>query len=181
MLTEDFENNLPRAAVVNGGLVLSFPNALTPVLWRHSLGTMDDVSFQLLFEGKLAILVFKTSTGHMKEIARFAGIEEGQKAFNMANDALYAGGQGLLSDGNSIRTGSGVLVNLVVFVLIFALLIGGGYYYYLKQDNTPVSQQPYYQGNAYIEPQAANPPAAQESENTFEPGVPVDVDKMFGE
>ncbi len=182
MLTEDFENNLPRAGVVNGGLVLSFPNALTPVLWRHSLGTMDDIAFQLLFEGKLAILVIKTSTGHMKEIARFASIEEGQKAFHMANDALFAGGHGLLSDGSGANSGSSMLMNIIVFVLMFAILIGGGYYYYQqKATRNVVDYQPqqYYQDEAA--PSRDEDQASQEDENAFAPGVAVDVDKMFGE
>lgn len=175
MLTEEFENKLPRASVINGGLVLSFPNALTPVLWRHSLNTMDDLSFQRLAEGNLSILVIKTATGHLKEVARFASHEEGEKALQMATEALFTGGSAMVANGSvSVRNQSFSFANVIVFLMLAALLIAGAVYY--KKMNTSDIQQ---EQHVYYEQQEENAAPVVSQDRAITPGVAVDVDTLF--
>lgn len=180
MLTEDFEKNMPQARVTHSGLVLSFPNAVTPVLWRGCLDKMDDTSFQLLIEGKLSILALKSSTGHLKEVARFSSHEEGSKAFQLATDALLYGGD---SYAPISASGQGISFwgNVVAFILLL-LLIGGGIFYYVQQtqdkpDATAVItkiEQPTQQK------QVVQTQSEPQQKPEFKPGVAVDVDRLFG-
>lgn len=89
------------AIVVDGKLILSFPNALTPIVWQMDLVDAKSSSFEVVSEGDSFHLATKKQGGQKKDvIAPFATKED-------AVSALMATSQALASAHGQIRQNIG--------------------------------------------------------------------------
>lgn len=76
------------AKVVNDTLVLSLPDAKSPVVWRMELGTIKAAAFELQEKGDDFVLVMKTPKGEAQQIAPFDSRDKALKALMSASQAM---------------------------------------------------------------------------------------------
>lgn len=77
-----------QATVVDGDLVLTLPQALTPVVWRLELGQTKSASFLLEEADKGYALIHKSAHGKAKEIALFSDRDLAMEALMITARAL---------------------------------------------------------------------------------------------
>lgn len=93
-----------NAHVVDGKLILSFPEAITPIVWQIDLSDAKSSSFEVVEEGGRFSLVTKKSGAQKKEtIAPFADRDTAVKALMATSYAL--------SNAHGQIQGSGVIAN----------------------------------------------------------------------
>ncbi|MFK7839322.1 MAG: hypothetical protein AB8B83_03235 [Bdellovibrionales bacterium] len=82
--------NKASASVVDGKLILSFPQAQTPVLWQMDLTQAKSSALEVQKEGKsdICFLALKTQKGEEVKIASFDTREEALNGLLAASDAL---------------------------------------------------------------------------------------------
>ncbi len=81
-----------NASVVDGKLILSFPEAVTPIVWQMDLSDAKSSSFEVIEEGKNFALVTKKQGAQKKEsIAPFTTKEEAIAALMATSSALKNG------------------------------------------------------------------------------------------
>lgn len=85
-------HNDANASVVDGKLILSFPEALTPIVWQMDLSDAKSSSFEVVEEGKNFALVTKKQGAQKKEsIAPFSTKEQAIAALMATSSALKNG------------------------------------------------------------------------------------------
>jgi hypothetical protein len=79
-----------KGQVIDGHLILSFPNATEPVVWRMELDKIGTASFEVKqdTETNTARLVLKPKKGTAEVIAPFATREEAVEALMLASNAM---------------------------------------------------------------------------------------------
>jgi len=85
-------NDDANASVVDGKLILSFPEAVTPIVWQMDLSDAKSSSFEVIEEGKNFALVTKKQGAQKKEsIAPFTTKDEAIAALMATSSALKNG------------------------------------------------------------------------------------------
>lgn len=81
------------ASVVNGKLILSFPNAETPVVWQMDLEKAESCALEIKEDKKTKLfsLVQKTSDDHQNTIASFQDKAQAVSALMSTSAALQKG------------------------------------------------------------------------------------------
>lgn len=92
--------NKSEASVVDGTLVLSLPNALTPVVWRWNLGDVKASALEVREDDDRHKLILKTPRGDVQEVAPFADKDSALKALLVVSQALQ-GAKGQMQAGNA--------------------------------------------------------------------------------
>lgn len=80
--------NNSSARVVDGKLILSFPEALNPIVWQMDLAQAKASALEVRESPKGFSLILKTAKGESAEIAPFAAKEEAVSALMAAARAL---------------------------------------------------------------------------------------------
>lgn len=136
--------NAPSACVVDGTLVLTLPDAVSPVIWRFDLGQAKASAIEVRTEedGMVSRLILKTPKGEVNEIALYAsraaavnalmaigramGAAQGRPRFHApSNDASAMGGEA--AERPAARRGMGraataFVAAALVVALMFAIL-----------------------------------------------------------
>ena len=95
------QGNAASARVVDGKLILSFPQALTPIVWQMDLSDAKSSAFEVIQDNDNYTLISKKQGGQKKDvIAPFAARSE-------AVDALMATSRALENAHGQIRTANG--------------------------------------------------------------------------
>lgn len=78
------------AVIVGGDLVLTFPEALSPVIWRMDIDRMRSSVIEILPQADTAdvLLTVKTTSGESFDIARFADKTKALEAFAQISKAM---------------------------------------------------------------------------------------------
>lgn len=76
------------AKVVNDTLVLSLPDAKSPVVWRMELGEIKAAAFEISQQGEDFILTMKIPKGEKQDIAPFDNKNSAMKALMAASQAM---------------------------------------------------------------------------------------------
>lgn len=161
------------AKVVGDTLVLSLPDARSPVVWRMELGNIKAAAFEIKQDGDAWTLVMKTPKGEAQNIAPYDTKAGAVRALMMASRAMeQAGTRSAANDvGQSSavaaqRKGKGQLVAGIAGVFVLGFLL-----FFLTQ----VGPQP--PGALSATGVAATETAAGGSGTT--PGVPVSADAFL--
>jgi hypothetical protein len=87
--TADFS---PSARVVDGTLVLSLPDAITPIVWRLDLGQAKASALEVrLHDDGTHVLVLRTPKGEIHEIAPYETKDGAVRALMAVSHAMQAG------------------------------------------------------------------------------------------
>lgn len=97
------QQHTSSAKVVDGSLVLSLPDALTPVVWRMELGHVKASAMEVRASDNRYLLVLKTPKGEEHDIAPFESREHAVSALMQIANALEK------ADGRT-KSRSGTLV-----------------------------------------------------------------------
>jgi hypothetical protein len=122
------------ARVVDGKLILSFPDALTPVLWQMDLGEAKASALEVLpGEGASHILTLRTARGESLDIAPFATREEAVQGLMAVSRALEnahgqirpgsSNGPGIRINAPKLKTGGAKNWGVAVLGLLFAFAL----------------------------------------------------------
>lgn len=76
------------AKVVNDTLILSLPDAKSPIVWRMELGSIKAAAFELQQKDSDYMLVMKTPKGEPQQIAPFDSRAKALKALMSASQAM---------------------------------------------------------------------------------------------
>ena len=138
--------NAPSACVVDGTLVLTLPDAVSPVIWRFDLGQAKASAIEVRTEedGMVSRLILKTPKGEVNEIALYAsraaavnalmaigramGAAQSRARFHTpSNDASAMGGEAVERAAPAARRGMGraataFVAAALVVALMFAIL-----------------------------------------------------------
>lgn len=120
------------ARVVDGKLILSYPEALTPIVWQMDLAQAKASALEVRESPKGVSLILKTAKGETTEIAPFATKEEAVAALMAAARALEtahgqirgagaaneAGGAPYAAPAKRSRWTAGILGVLLILVLM---------------------------------------------------------------
>jgi len=79
------------ASVKDGHLILSLPEADSPILWRKDLKEIGSATFQIKKEKDLFSLILKKQKGTTEKISSFDNKELAVTALNIASQALLDG------------------------------------------------------------------------------------------
>jgi len=131
-LLKNKSNSKMTATVADDHLVLSFPNAVEPIVWRKSLDKIGSATFEVKQEAKKKNynLTLKKTKTTSEIIASFETKEEAINALNGASDALH--GRSKKSNSNqSPESGEGSSneAKKWIFALLAAAVVVGLYYY----------------------------------------------------
>ena len=127
----------PSARVVDGTLVLSLPDATTPVVWRLDLSQTKASALEVRgLENGAYALVLRTPKGEVHEIAPYEVKAGAVRALMAVSRALEAGqghmrplagandaGPAVMAHHAPRRTGRKVLVSVIGVAVIFGLLM----------------------------------------------------------
>ncbi len=97
--------NNSSARVVDGKLILSYPEALTPIVWQMDLAQAKASALEVRESPKGISLVLKTAKGETTEIAPFATKEEAVAALMAAARALESAHGQIRAAGAANETG----------------------------------------------------------------------------
>lgn len=119
------------ACVVDGTLVLTLPDAISPVVWRMDLGQAKASALEVRDNGdKTYSLVLKTPRGDVNEIAPFAQRQQAIKALMAVSHAMeHAHGQtrpvsvAAANDAGGRKKGRVMTSIVAVLLLLFLILI----------------------------------------------------------
>lgn len=121
------------AKVVNGKLVLSLPEAETPVVWQMDLGKAQSAAFTVVENKDKNVfnLVLKTEDGRVDEIAPFQLKAEAVDALMQTSQALQNADHGAADARTSSRKGDAAggakkndTIGAVLAVILVILLLG---------------------------------------------------------
>jgi len=85
-LTGSYASN---ASVVDGTLILSLPDAITPVVWRMELGHVKSSAMEVREnDDKTCTLFLKTPRGDMNDIAPFSSKAQAVRALMAVSHAM---------------------------------------------------------------------------------------------
>lgn len=139
-------NFTPSASVVDGSLIISLPNAVSPVVWRLDLGQARASALEVREKDNLFTLLLKTPRGDVNDIASFDTKAKAVAALMAVSDAMrhahgqmkaaandtptpvYAGGSNLpvpvrtAGGGKPPRGKGGILAPIAALALIAILL-----------------------------------------------------------
>ncbi len=91
MLAKVLKNSSSQAKIVDGKLVLSFPQAVRPVLWHMNIAETQSCAFEIRESeapgGKYSLILKKDKEAPL-EIAAFPGLEEATGALMAVSSAL---------------------------------------------------------------------------------------------
>lgn len=121
------------AKVVSGTLVLSLPDASSPVVWRMELDEIKAAAFEIKEGADGFTLIMKTPKGDAQEIAPFDNKNRAMKALMAASHAMEQAQSAIKSAANDSATTSapqktksgGQLVTGIIGIIILAVLIFG--------------------------------------------------------
>ena len=171
------KKNDSSATVVDGKLILSFPEALNPIVWQMDLNEANSSALEVLGNGKGGEykLTLKTRKGESVDIAPFENREQAVGALKMIAKALEnAHGQIRPANANAAndtytRHGTARKRRWIPITLsligLFALF------------NIWIAVIDYTRSGPYDTAQASGP--AGTSSNADEPGVPVSADEFL--
>ncbi|MGB4107847.1 MAG: hypothetical protein WBK55_08645 [Alphaproteobacteria bacterium] len=100
--------NNSSARVVDGKLILSYPEALTPIVWQMDLSQAKASALEVRETPKGISLVLKTAKGETAEIAPFATKEEAVAALMAAARALENAHGHMRTGGVANNDGAGM-------------------------------------------------------------------------
>lgn len=162
------------ASVVDGKLILSFPSALTPVVWQMDLSTAKASALEVQEKNGGYALILKTPKGENLDIAPFDDRTKAVQGLMAASNALE-NAYGHIHPANSNKSESykeprrrqkkGHALPIMVSVLLVFLL------FLLWNAASLQAPQQYQQANSVMDDAASN--AAHSS------GVPVSADDFL--
>jgi hypothetical protein len=76
------------AKVVDGSLILSLPDAVSPVVWRMELGSVKSSALEVREKGDLFVLTLKTPKGDVSEVAPFTERGRALRALMAVSSAM---------------------------------------------------------------------------------------------
>ena len=130
-MTHAMKKNDADVRVIDGSLVLSFPNAAEPVVWRMNLAQAKEAGFEVR-ESKGLFRLVQKSGADTQDIAAFDTRETAVDALMQVSSALQGGRKPANDIGGALK-GEGVQW----IVAIAGVLIVAGLFFYLTQI-TPV-------------------------------------------
>ena len=128
MLKHNYKSS---AKVVDGKLVLSFPNAINPVVWQMDSQDVKASALEVNDNKKSGYdLMLKTLKGESVHVASFEKKDEALEGLMAASRAMERGnktmGSGFTNDGSSSFRGKGFLKGMLfvigALVVIFVLM-----------------------------------------------------------
>lgn len=113
--------NKPTAKVIDGTLILSLPNAVSPVVWRMDLKQTEASALEIQDKDNKHLLVQKSAKGDIQIIAPFDTKSEATKTLMVASSAMEQGS----NDNGKVKSGSviGKIFKFLFCVLGLILLI----------------------------------------------------------
>lgn len=93
------------AKVINDTLVLSLPDAKSPIVWRMELGSIKAAAFELQEKDSDYLLIMKTPKGEPQQIAPFDNRAKALRALMSASQAME---QAQTLSKNAANDGGGV-------------------------------------------------------------------------
>ncbi len=166
------------AKVVNDTLVLSLPDAKSPVVWRMELAEIKEAAFELQQKDTDYLLVMKTPKGASREIAPFDNRAKALKALMSTSQAMEHAETLSRSndDGNAVFVSQGSRKERSGQALagIIGIIILGGLLFLLTQigPNTPQ-----YAASGGLAATGSSTGSAPNSAGS--PGVPVSADDFL--
>jgi hypothetical protein len=176
--------NNSSARVVDGKLILSYPDALTPVVWQMDLATAKASALEVREVKNNFVLTLKTMKGETADIAPFATKDEAVAALMAASSALQNAQGNIRPMNTAANEGAtishaiptsqptkrgGKLATGILAVLLIVVLIG---IWGSMAPRAPTSVS-----------NAANGPTGAASAPNFggsdEPGVPLSADEFL--
>lgn len=120
------------ARVVGDALVLSLPDACSPVVWRMELGDIKAAAFEIKNDGETWTLTMKTPKGEAQSIAPFDSKAKAVRALMTTSRAMeqastrpvYANDPGHPA-AQAARKGKGQLAAGIIGVVLLGVLIVG--------------------------------------------------------
>ncbi|MAM34179.1 MAG: hypothetical protein CMH28_03800 [Micavibrio sp.] len=126
----------PSAKIVEGTLVLSLPNAVSPVVWRMDLGKTKSSAIEVREDENLFSLVLKTPQADIYKIARYESKLPATQALMCIMDAMSKA-QGQLHATSEMPSGNRLpavvpqaseqkgfdLIDIAIGVLKYAIMI----------------------------------------------------------
>ena len=119
-----------HAKIVESTLIVSLPNAISPIVWRWDLSDVKASAMEIVEENNAYKIVLKLPKGQPQDIASFANRDEAMDALMKVSKALELSGP-LKSQSSKIAndentSGSKIWVGLAVILLIFGLFLWMG-------------------------------------------------------
>lgn len=117
------------AKVVDGALVLSLPDAVSPVVWRMELEDVKAAALGIEPKGEHFVLTMKEGKSEIKEIAPFDNKDKAVKALMAASNALENSQGAVRSNDNNVSSGKakgnflGQLMSAIVGLVILVVLL----------------------------------------------------------
>lgn len=160
------QKNNADVRVIDGSLVLSFPHAAEPVVWRMNLSQAKEAGFEIR-EAKGKFLLVQKSGGETNDIAAFDSRGDAVDALMRVSNALQGGRAPANDIGNGVLKSEGVQWAIAIGgVIIVAAL-----FFYLTRI-TPVESN--------LTATGASPTSAEASTDPqSSTGVPVSADDFL--
>lgn len=167
------------AKVVNDTLVLSLPDAKSPVVWRMELAEIKEAAFELQQKDTDYLLVMKTPKGASREIAPFDNRAKALKALMSTSQAMEHAetlSQSRAGDDGKVfvSQGSGKGRSSQALAGIIGIIILGGLLFLLTQIGPNTPKYSAAGGLAATGSSTGSTPASAGS-----PGVPVSADDFL--
>ncbi len=169
------------ARVVDGTLILSLPDAVSPVVWRMDLGHVTASALEVREKGDgIYILTLKTPKGDVSEIAPFADRSRAVRAL-MAVSTAMENAQGQMRPATSTaandtqtaaplpaaRKGGNAVAGIVGIIILLGLIA-----FFVSMGPRPQNIEGASGANAFS-------PAAGSTGSVTEPGRPVSADDFL--
>lgn len=90
MIMAKKKHSQASAAVVDGNLIISLPDAIDPVVWRMALGDARASALEVKQRDDKYVLVLKTPRGDVNDIAPFAEKQTALNALMCVADAMQS-------------------------------------------------------------------------------------------
>ncbi|MGH1398549.1 MAG: hypothetical protein ACRBCT_04970 [Alphaproteobacteria bacterium] len=117
----------PSAKVIDGKLIMTFPNATTPVVWQMDLGSVKTATLEVLERKEGFALSLKTAEGEKQDIAKFTSRDESITALMTASKALETAQGHITTNNNTAPQKSGtwkkVLTSIAALIILFFVFI----------------------------------------------------------
>lgn len=118
------------AKVVDGALILSLPDAVSPVVWRMELEDVKAAALEIEAKDNVYILIMKEGKADKKEIAPYDSKTKAVKALMAASRALENAQSRSKANDNTSNSSSekgnnavsAIIAILILIVLIFAIV-----------------------------------------------------------
>lgn len=152
------------AHIADGHLVLSLPQAKSPVVWRWNLAQAQAAALEVVESGTSFALSMKTAEGNVQNIASFDSRETAVETLMLVSRAL---------DKKSASPIDSASESAKWLIAVLGVLVVLGMFFYLGRM-TPQTAAPYVTGETTAAGDAAAVPAGEAA------GVPVSADELLG-